>query len=74
MRRFRLAVRDSLKLHIYKDKTAIEVFFQDGAEAASFFVFPTQDIVPNFVISADRKLDKVEGSFWELGGFEWNER
>lgn len=74
VRRFRLAVRDSLKLHIYKDKTAIEVFFQDGAEVASFFVFPTQDIVPNFVISADRKLDKVEGSFWELGGFEWNER
>ena len=74
VRRFRLAVRDSLKLHIYQDKTAVEVFFQDGEEAASFFVFPTKKEKPKLVISADRKLERIEGSLWELGGFTWNAR
>lgn len=74
VRRFRLAVRDSLKLHIYQDKTAVEVFFQDGEEAASFFVFPTKKEKPKLVISADRKLERMEGSLWELGGFIWNAR
>ena len=74
VRRFRLAVRDSLKLHIYQDKTAVEVFFQDGEEAASFFVFPTKKEKPKLVISADRKLERIEGSLWELGEFTWNAR
>ena len=74
MGRFRLAVRDSLKLHIYQDKTAVEVFFQDGEEAASFFVFPTKKEKPKLVISADRKLECIEGSLWELGEFTWNAR
>ena len=74
VRRFRLAVRDSLRLHIYQDKTAVEVFFQDGEEAASFFVFPTKEEKPKLVISADRKLERIEGSLWELGGFTWNAR
>ena len=74
VRRFRLAVRDSLKLHIYQDKTAVEVFFQDGEEAASFFVFPTKKEKPKLVISADRKLERIEGSLWKLGGFTWNAR
>lgn len=74
VRRFRLAVRDSLKLHIYQDKTAVEVFFQDGEEAASFFVFPTKKEKPKLVISADRKLERIEGSLWELEGFTWNAR
>lgn len=74
VRRFRLAVRDSLKLHIYQDKTAVEVFFQDGEEAASFFVFPMKEEKPKLVISADRKLERIEGSLWKLGGFTWNAR
>ncbi len=74
MRRFRLAVRDTLKLHIYRDKTAIEVFFQDGEEAASFFVFPTKETASQLVVSADRKLEKIEGKAWELGEFKWKER
>ena len=74
VRRFRLAARDVLKLHIYQDKTAIEVFFQEGEEAASLFVFPTKDVRPKLVISADRKLARIDGSLWELGGFTWNER
>ena len=74
VRRFRLAVRDSLRLHIYQDKTAVEVFFQDGEEAASFFVFPMKKEKPKLVISADRKLERIEGSLWELEGFTWNAR
>jgi len=54
--------------------TAVEVFFQDGEEAASFFVFPTKKEKPKLVISADRKLERIEGSLWELGGFTWNAR
>ena len=72
VRRFRLEAADSLKLQIYQDKTAIEVFFQEGAEAASFFVFPTEDVCPELRISADGKLGKIEGKMWELGGFIWN--
>ncbi len=63
-----------MKLHIYQDKTAVEVFLQDGEEAASFFVFPTKAEKPKLVISADRKLERMEGSLWELGGFIWNAR
>ena len=49
-RKFRLYSDGVLSLHIFVDKTAVEIFFQHGEEAASFFLFPEKNIQPELRI------------------------
>ena len=66
VRRFRLAADDVLELHLLVDKLAVEVFFQDGREAASMLVFPEKETVPQLLVKGDDRLGRIEGNIWEL--------
>ncbi len=71
MRRFRLAAEDVLKLHLWVDKSAVEVFFQEGREAASMLIFPTRETVPQIIVQGDARLSKIEGRIWELSAHQY---
>ena len=66
VRRFKLYTYHALVMHIFIDKTAIEIFFQNGEEVASFLVFPEKDVQPVFALEADAPMEKVMGTIWEL--------
>lgn len=66
VRRFRLPVDNVLKLHLLVDKSALEVFFQDGQKAAAMLIFPAKETVPQLIVKGDSRLVMIEGSIWEL--------
>ncbi|MBR1859349.1 MAG: glycoside hydrolase family 32 protein [Selenomonadaceae bacterium] len=70
-RTFKLYADDTLNLQLFVDRTAIEAFFQDGEEAASFFVFPQNDVKPELIVSGDALMDKVNATIYELGQFNF---
>ena len=69
-RKFKVYADSKLKVQLFVDRTAIEVFFQDGEQVASFFVFPKEDIKPELIISSDSAVE-VEGKIYELGAFNF---
>ena len=69
-RKFKVYADSKLKVQLFVDRTAIEVFFQDGEQVASFFVFPKEDIKPELIISSDAAVE-VEGKIYELGAFNF---
>lgn len=70
-RRFKIFADDSIKLQIFVDKTAIEIFVQDGEKAASLFVFPEKDSIPKMILTSDSDLQRVTGKIWELDSFKF---
>ena len=68
-RKFKLFADKNLELKMFVDKTAIEIFLQNGMEAASFFVFPEKDVIPKMVLQSDQNFDRVSGKIFELGSF-----
>ncbi len=71
VRKFKLYVDQVLSIHLFVDRTAIEAFFQHGEEAASFFVFPKKNILPELVISSETPMEEVSGRVWELDGIQF---
>ena len=69
-RRFKVYADDTYKVQLFVDRTAIEVFFQDGEEVASFFVFPKEDIKPELIISMDSPIE-VSGKIYELDKYNF---
>ncbi|MBR6342591.1 MAG: glycoside hydrolase family 32 protein [Selenomonadaceae bacterium] len=70
-RSFKLYVDQTLSIQLFIDRTAIEVFFQNGEEAASFFVFPEKNILPELVVTSDEAMEEVSGRVWELAAFRF---
>lgn len=66
IRTFRLHAEDTFSLHIFVDKSIVEVFLQHGEEVATFFVFPEKHILPELVIDADGEMERVAGQIWSL--------
>ena len=60
-------------MNIFIDRTAIEIFFQNGEEVASFLVFPEEDVPPVLVLEADAPMEKVMGSIWDLDRLRYGE-
>lgn len=73
VRTFKLYTYHSLAMNIFIDKTAIEIFFQNGEEVASFLVFPEEDVPPVFVLEADAPMEKIMGTIWELDRLRYGE-
>ena len=73
VRTFKLYTYHSLAMNIFIDKTAIEIFFQNGEEVASFLVFPEEDVAPVFSVEADSPMEKVMGSIWDLDRLRYGE-
>ena len=69
-RSFKLAA-DSLDMHVLIDRSAVEVFFQQGAEAAAVAVFPEQEVAPQLFISGDAVLEALDGKIWELEAYRY---
>ena len=69
-RRFKLFADETLEVKLFVDRTAVELFMQEGEEAASFFVFPEKDIKPELIVSSDSAIDVV-GTIYELGSIEF---
>ena len=65
-RRFKLFADKELDVQLFVDRTAVELFMQNGEETASFFVFPEADVKPQLIISSDSAIDAV-GTIYELG-------
>lgn len=73
VRSFKLYTYHSLAMNIFIDRTAIEIFFQNGEEVASFLVFPEEDVAPVFSVEADAPMEKVMGSIWDLDRLRYGE-
>ena len=73
VRTFKLYTYRSLVMNIFIDRTAIEIFFQNGEEVASFLVFPEEDVPPVLVLEADAPMEKVMGSIWDLDRLRYGE-
>jgi len=52
---------------LFVDHSALEVFFQDGEEAASMLLYPADSVTPKLEICADKPLENICGNFWQLG-------
>ena len=72
VRRFKLFSDENLSLQLFVDKTAVEVFFQHGEEAASILVFPEKNIQPELRVAADAEIKSLSGRIWELDSFQFN--
>lgn len=72
VRTFRLYSEDTLQWHFFIDKTAIEVFFQNGEQTASLQVFPEKNILPEMTLAADAELSEIAGSVWQLDSLHFS--
>lgn len=70
VRSFMLSAGDVLNFQLLVDKSAVEVFFQDGREAASMLIFPETETAPQLIVQGDSSLSKIEGSIWELSSYK----
>ncbi|MCR5833640.1 MAG: glycoside hydrolase family 32 protein [Selenomonadaceae bacterium] len=70
-RKFKLATDGELQFRLFVDRSAIEIYLQDGEEVAGMFVFPEKVFVPKFTIEADAPIAKVCGNVWAMGQFNY---
>ncbi len=66
-RKFKLFANLDLQFRLFVDRSAIEVFLQNGEEACSMLIYPESDVAPKLEINGDAPLEKVSGKIYELG-------
>ena len=71
IRKFKLFVNLDLNFRLFVDRSVVEIFFQDGEEAASLLLYPEEDVAPVLEISSDKNLQRVCGKVWKLGEFKY---
>ena len=52
---------------MFVDHSALEIFMQDGEEAASMLLYPADNVQPKLEICADKPLENISGKIWTLG-------
>ncbi len=67
VRKFKLYADETLKLRMFVDHSALELFMQDGEEAASMLLYPADSVTPKLEISADKPIENISGKIWTLG-------
>lgn len=62
-----------LKVHLFMDKSAVEVFLNDGSKVISSRIYPKEGSIGLEIIShgGEIKINKLD--IWSLGGFKFNE-
>lgn len=73
-RRFRLDCGEVLEVRLFIDQSAIECFFQQGEEAASFLYFPQKESIPEISVQADTPWKSLDCTVWELDGLVYDTR
>ncbi len=66
VRNFKLFTNLELNFRLFVDKSAIELFLQDGEEACSLLIYPEEDVAPVLEIFGDKPLQRVSGKVWAL--------
>jgi fructan beta-fructosidase len=61
-----------LQLHIFVDRSSVEVFAQDGALAMTNLVYPNASSTGLSLVTGGGRLDNVQLSIWELKS-AWNQ-
>ena len=70
IRKFKLKAENSLKLHMFIDKSVMEIYYQDGLETTTLMYFPKSD---NFKIEIknDKKVKINQLDVWNLRGIKY---
>lgn len=71
IRKVKLVGRDSIKIHIFMDKSALEVFIEDGREVMSARIYPQKggNGLEINSIGGQGKIEKMK--FWSLEGVNY---
>ena len=71
VRNFKLFANLDLQFDLFVDRSAIELFLQNGEEACSLLIYPEdKNATPTLEITADNALEKVSGKIYELGALQ----
>ena len=66
-RKFKLYADETLQFRMFVDHSAIELFLQNGEEAASMLIYPEKATAPKLEICSDKPMEGVCGKIWQLG-------
>ena len=65
IRKFKLEVKEELKLHVFIDNSIMEIYYQDGLEVTTLMYFPKEDEL-EIEIKNDDKIKINELCIWKL--------
>lgn len=70
IRKFKLNVDKTLKLHMFIDNSVIEIYYQEGLETTTLMYFPKFDDF-KIEIKSDNKVKMSELNIWNLRGIKY---
>ena len=73
IRKARLDNQDSVKIHMFMDKSAVEIYIDGGKEVMTARIFPRQDSKALKIISKEGKAKIKRLQFWSLKGVNYCE-
>jgi beta-fructofuranosidase len=71
IRKFKLFANLDLQFRLFVDRSAIEVFLQNGEEACSMLIYPENDVAPVLEITGDKAIENISGKIFELAGLNY---
>ncbi len=72
VRRFYLNIEDTLSLHIFIDKSIMEIFYNDGEEVTTFNYYPKYNDL-SLVIEGNENFTIDKLNIWALRGIKYEE-
>lgn len=70
IRKFKLNVDKTLKLHMFIDNSVMEIYYQEGLETTTLMYFPKYDDF-KIEIKSDNKVEMSELNIWNLRGIKY---
>lgn len=70
IRKFKLNVDKTLKLHMFIDNSVVEIYYQEGLETTTLMYFPKFDDF-KIDIKSDNKVKMSELNIWNLRGIKY---
>ena len=71
-RNFKLFANLDLQFDLFVDRSAIEIFLQNGEEACSLLIYPENtEIAPVLEITGDNEIENISGKIYELGNLNY---
>ena len=71
-RKFKLFANLDLQFDLFVDRSAIEIFLQNGEEACSMLIYPEdKNATPTLEITGDKEIENISGKIYELGALQY---